>query len=126
MNYHGKQKQYLIVDERQAVSSTIVQVAVPKPSEESTEAYLSAYDSCGRVCRPTCRINDRSSSTYKACSGSFRITKEYPLEYSQSYEADISSLWHLNFNGKAPLFSNTFSPITFIRDNQNALPWAKK
>ena len=64
LNYHGKHKQYLIVDERQAVSSTIGQVAVPKPSEESTETYLSAYDSCGRVCRLACPINDRSSSAY--------------------------------------------------------------
>nr|XP_022335186.1 uncharacterized protein LOC111131774 [Crassostrea virginica] len=125
LNYHGKHKQYSIVDERQAVSSAIVQVAVRKPSEESTETYLSAYDSCGRVCRPACPVNEKSSAVYKACSGSFRVTKEYPLMYSSSYETAISSLWHLNLDGKGPLFSNTFSPITFICDNQNAWPWAK-
>ena len=127
LNYHGKYKEFTIVDERQAVSSAIVQVAVRRPnSEESTETYLSAYDSCGRVCRPACPVNDRSSSAYKACSGSFRITKEYPLEYSQSYEAAITSLWHLNLDGKGPLFRNKFSPITFICDHQNAWPWMPK
>ena len=111
MNYHGKHKQYSIVDEREAMSFPIVQVAVCKPSEESTETYLSAYDSCGRVFRPPCPINDRSSSAYKSC---FRITKKYPLKYSHSYDADIITLWPLNFDGKGPLFSNTFSPITFM------------
>ena len=89
MNYQGKHKQYSIVDKRQAVSSAIVQVAVRKPSEESTETYFSAYDSCGQVFRPAYPVNDRRSSAYKAC---FRITKKYPLKYSQSYEAAISSL----------------------------------
>lgn len=124
LNYHGTYKEFSIVDERQAVSATTVQVAVRKPTDENTETYLSAYDTCGRVCRPACPVRDRSSTVYKACSGSFKISTEYPLMYSQSYEAAISSLWHLSLDGKGPLFRNTFSPITFICDHQNSWPWA--
>ncbi|XP_011434015.3 tyrosinase-like protein 2 [Magallana gigas] len=125
LNYHGKYKEYAILDERQAVSSAILQIAVRKPSDKYTETYLSAYNSCGRVCRPVCSIGEGSSSIYKACSGSFKVTNEFPLMYSNSYEGAISSLWHLSLDGKGPLFRNTFSPITFICDHQNAWPWSQ-
>ncbi|XP_052696518.1 uncharacterized protein LOC128175137 [Crassostrea angulata] len=126
LNYHGKYKEYAIIDERQAVSSAILQVAVRKPSDENTETYLSAYDSCGRVCRPICPMKEGSLLAYKACSGSFKITNEYPLMYSNSYEGAISSLWHLSLDGKGPLFKSTFSPITFVCDHQNVWPWSQK
>ncbi|XP_052696517.1 tyrosinase-like protein 2 [Crassostrea angulata] len=125
LNYHGRYKEFAILDERQAVSSAIVQVAVRKPSDENSNAYLSAYDSCGRVCRPVCSVQKGSSSAYKACSGSFKITNEYPLMYRKSYESAISSLWHLSLDGKGPLFTNHFSAITFICDHQNLWPWSK-
>lgn len=125
LNYHGRYKEFAILDERQAVSSAIVQVAVRKPSDENSNAYLSAYDSCGRVCRPVCSLQKGSSSAYKACSGSFKITNEYPLMYRKSYESAISSLWHLSLDGKGPLFTNHFSSITFICDHQNLWPWSK-
>ncbi|XP_061174545.1 tyrosinase-like protein 2 [Saccostrea echinata] len=126
LNYHGKYKEFSILDERQAVSSAVIQVAVRKPSDKHTESFLSAYDSCGRVCRPACPVAHRSSTVYKACTGTFKITTEYPLMYSNSYETAISSLWHLSLDGKGPLFRNTFSPVTFICDHQNAWPWSRK
>lgn len=125
LNYAGKYKDYAIVDERQPVTSAITYVGFKKPSTSDSEVILTAYDTCGRICRPACPVYGHHRESYRACSGSFRISSKSPLMFSQNYGSAVSSTWNVR-EMEPGCKSSQSLPITFVCDHQNSWPWESK
>ncbi|XP_069114732.1 tyrosinase-like protein 1 [Argopecten irradians] len=118
IDYSGRYKDYAVVDERLPISSSMTYVGVKNPTEGAAKFYMTAYDSCGRVCRPQCLIN----GTYQPCSGTFRITSTYPRMYGLSYEDAVKGVWRKGSNLLPESKSNEV-PITFFCDAYMKWPW---
>ncbi|XP_033755241.1 putative tyrosinase-like protein tyr-3 [Pecten maximus] len=52
LNHYGSYSEFVMVDNRLAISKTTGYIAVKSPDSGMTEVHVSAHDSCGRVCRP--------------------------------------------------------------------------
>ncbi|XP_060075282.1 uncharacterized protein LOC132554972 [Ylistrum balloti] len=118
IDYSGRYKDYTIVDERQIVSSSMTYIGVKNPGNEGAQFYMSAYDSCGRVCRPHC-LNDKG---YESCSGAFRVTSAFPKMYGITYEDAINRNWKKG--GKLLHEVNTAElPVVFLCEVEKAWPW---
>lgn len=124
LNYAGKYKDYAIVDERQPVTSAITYIGFKKPTDSDSDVILTAYDTCGRICRPACPVYGHHRESYKACSGSFRISSRSPLMFSQTYGSAVSNTW--NVREMEPGCQSKSLPITFVCDHQNSWPWESK
>ncbi|XP_033755086.1 tyrosinase-like protein 1 [Pecten maximus] len=118
IDYSGRYKDYAVVDERLPISSSMTYVGVKNPTEGAAQFYMTAYDSCGRVCRPQCLRN----GTYRPCSGTFRITSSYPRMYGLSYEDAVKGIWKKGSN-LLPESNSDEVPITFFCDAYMTWPW---
>ncbi|OWF55161.1 uncharacterized protein LOC110463673 isoform X2 [Mizuhopecten yessoensis] len=119
IDYSGRYKDYAIVDERQAISSTMTYIGVKSPKDGAAQFYMSAYDTCGRVCRPQC-LSDKG---YKPCSGAFRVTSSFPKMYGLSYEDAIKRNWKKD--GRLTTEPNKAEiPVIFLCDVQPTWPWS--
>lgn len=54
LDYFGTYKEFAIIDERQPISETTAAVGIKNPDYGTGNVLFSAYDSCGRPCRPLC------------------------------------------------------------------------
>ncbi|XP_061189957.1 uncharacterized protein LOC133197769 [Saccostrea echinata] len=118
ISYTGTYQEYAIVDQRLPVSVSVAYVAVKSPVRGKTSAVVSAYDSCGRVCRPSC-LNLRTKK-YEPCSGAIDITTQSPHLYAYSLGDSIMKLYE--FNG-APQFNDNEIFLSFFCDYSNKWPW---
>ena len=100
INYMGSYKEYAIVDQRLAVSISTAYVAVKSPEFGATEVFLSAYDTCGRICQPYCKV--AGVPGLQMCSGAFRITSQSPKLYGLNYGEAVSNLWQYSEAGGCP------------------------
>lgn len=98
INYVGTYKEYAIVDHRQAISSSTAFVAIKDPGYGATDVMLSAYDSCGRICRPYCKIPNSQKGESQPCSGLLRVTSTYPKLYAKDYGEAVFNTWNLRKN----------------------------
>ena len=121
INYMGTYKEYAIVDHRLAVSISTAYVAVKSPEFGASEVYLSAYDSCGRVCQPYCKMAGMPG--LQRCSGAFRITSDSPKLYGMNYGEAVSNLWQFNEGGGCPLLSQDNVYIQFYCSFRDAWPF---
>ncbi|OWF55160.1 Tyrosinase-like protein 1 [Mizuhopecten yessoensis] len=94
IDYSGRYKDYAVVDERLPISSSMTYIGVKNPTEGAAQFHMTAYDSCGRVCRPQCLTN----GIYRPCSGTFRVTSTYPKMYGLSYEDAVKGIWKKGSN----------------------------
>ena len=95
INYVGTYKEYAIVDHRQAISSSTAFVAIKDPGYGATDVMLSAYDSCGRICRPYCKVPNSQKGESQPCSGLLRVTSTFPKLYARDYGEAVYKLWNL-------------------------------
>ncbi|XP_062611355.1 putative tyrosinase-like protein tyr-3 [Saccostrea cucullata] len=114
ISYTGTYQEYAIVDQRLPVSVSVAYVAVKSPVRGKTSAVISAYDSCGRVCRPSC-LNLRSKK-YEPCSGAIDVTTKAPHLYAYSLGDSIMKLYGLN---GAPQFNDNEIFLSFFCDYSN-------
>ena len=121
INYMGTYKEYSIVDHRLAVSISTAYVAVKSPEFGATQVYLSAYDSCGRVCQPYCKMAGMPG--LQRCSGAFRITSDYPKLYGMNYGEAVSSMWQFNVAGGCPSLSQDNVYIEFYCSYSDTWPF---
>lgn len=98
INYVGNYKEYAIVDHRQAISSSTAFVAIKDPGYGATDVMLSAYDSCGRICRPYCKVPNSQKGESQPCSGLLRVTSTFPRLYAKDYGEAIFNTWNLRQN----------------------------
>ncbi|XP_069114432.1 tyrosinase-like protein 1 [Argopecten irradians] len=106
IDYSGRYKDYAVVDEASPLSSVMAYVGVKNPKQNAAKFYMSAFDSCGHVCKPKCLVNGE----YKVCSGTFQITSSSPLMYGITVNEAIRELWDIGeirptvgTQGKAPV-----------------------
>ncbi|XP_048759156.2 uncharacterized protein LOC125668782 [Ostrea edulis] len=121
-SYCGKYLEYAVVDERQPVSEAIAYVAVKNPDLGAAKAYLTAFDSCGRVCQPRCLIPGSSPPSYQPCSGVINLSNRLPRMYGRTYGEAVRSRW--NFGDKnCPSSYGGEIFMTFYCDYENVWPW---
>ena len=122
INYMGSYKEYAIVDQRLAVSISTAYVAVKSPEFGATEVFLSAYDTCGRMCQPYCKI--AGVPGVQLCSGAFRITSQSPKLYGLNYGEAVSNLWQFREGGGCPLLTQDNVYIEFYCSFRDSWPFS--
>lgn len=95
LNYLGTYKEFAIVDNRMAISLSTTFVAIKSPERGVSEVFLSAFDSCGRICTPYCRNPASTSGESHPCSGAIRVNSNYPKLYSNNYGDAVLSTWNM-------------------------------
>lgn len=102
LNYFGRYK-----DSVKLHGTPSLYIGIQKPNGNYSEAYISAYDRCGRICVPNCLVrNSRQHPVYKTCTGAIRATMKSPLMFL-SFESSSG--------GRLPAtsLSDTAIPIIF-------------
>lgn len=121
-SYRGQYLDYAVFDNRLPVSKSIVYVAVKNPNLGVTRSYITAFDSCGRACRPRCLIRGSNPPAYRPCSGVVNISSRLPLMYGRTYGA--ASKRRRSFAAKrCPSCFHREILITFYCNSGHALPW---
>ncbi|XP_069112470.1 LOW QUALITY PROTEIN: tyrosinase-like protein 2 [Argopecten irradians] len=119
IDYSGRYKDYAIVDETVAMSTQKTYVGVKNPGMGEVTAYITAYDSCGRACKPMCQVPRSDPLEYEPCSGTVHITDEYPLMYSPSL---LDAVEEALGEDKTPM-SIINTPMAFVCDYNIKWPW---
>ncbi|XP_060075288.1 tyrosinase-like protein 1 [Ylistrum balloti] len=118
IDYSGRYKDYAVVDERLPISSAMIYVGVKNPKHSAAKFYMSAFDSCGHVCKPNCLANGE----YNACSGTFQITSSSPLMYGVTVKEAANGVWETE--GKLPVVSEYGNaPVVFTCKIYTNWPW---
>ncbi|KAK3605742.1 hypothetical protein CHS0354_013541 [Potamilus streckersoni] len=120
INYMGTYKEYAVVDHRLAISIATAYVAVKSPERGVSEVFLSAYDSCGRICQPYCKTE---GSGFRPCSGAIRVTSESPKMYGSTYGEAVSNLWQFGEGNSCPIMSDDGINISFHCNYRDAWPF---
>ncbi|KAL5021140.1 hypothetical protein ScPMuIL_000295 [Solemya velum] len=123
MNYMGRYKDYTVIDNRQPITKTTSYVAVMNPRFGATSVILTAYDSCGRICHPRCKVQKLGSSDYHPCSGVVDVTQVAPRQYGLTYSDAVSSVWNFE-NGDFPNSVSGNISVAFYCTNEKRWPWS--
>ncbi|KAJ8319563.1 hypothetical protein KUTeg_002885 [Tegillarca granosa] len=110
INYMGAYTGFAHFKQSSAISSSVTYVAVQNPENGVSKAIISAYDSCGRMCIPTCFKHGSNPPAFESCSGAIEVTGNSPKMFSSPelnhnvqnryYEIPVSSrknLLYLSF-----------------------------
>ncbi|XP_062611215.1 tyrosinase-like [Saccostrea cucullata] len=119
VNYEGDYTTDAIVDERQALTITLTQVAVKNPYQNYTKAYVAAYDRCGRMCKPFCLTG--SNSTYEKCSGSIGVDSRMPRMYNSNVAGAI--LQTFDYSTFPPKLAENNIFLIFYCGQEEDWPW---
>ena len=123
INYLGTYKEYAVVDQRQALSMATTYVAVKNPSFGHTDAMITAFDSCGRVCVPFCRVPGSPTGATKACSGAVRLNSQSPKMFGGNYGEAVLDTWSLSNGRHCPTLENNHVFMSFYCDYEEAWPF---
>lgn len=83
---------------------------------------ISAYDSCGRVCRPSCLVPG-STNLYRPCSGALRVNTKQPLMFGNNFGDAVLGVWDFNSEKSCPQFSTDQIYVSFYCDYSDRWPW---
>ncbi|VDH93946.1 Hypothetical predicted protein [Mytilus galloprovincialis] len=123
INYSGRYKDYAKIDPFRPVSSSFTYIGIKKPSNESSiEALITAYDTCGRVCKAKCLVFGSRPPVYKSCAGSIMADTRFPLMYGRTYNEAMRDLWIL-WESTSRGINNRNIPVMFVCDRDTSLPW---
>ncbi|KAL4234428.1 hypothetical protein ACF0H5_006075 [Mactra antiquata] len=121
MNYMGTYKEYAVVDQRLAISIATAYVAVKSPQYGASDVYMNAYDSCGRVCEPYCKVS--GSPGFQRCSGAFRVTSSIPTMYGINYNDAVAHVWQFNGGNMCPSMQDNSIYIQFHCNFKESWPF---
>lgn len=124
LDYFGTYKEFAIIDERQPISETTAAVGIKNPDYGTGNVLFSAYDSCGRPCRPLCLTSIQGKQKYKPCSGVFKISSTEPKMFKRTY-SDVFALEISLYNSvdSGPRDEQSSPSITFVCDENEHWPW---
>ncbi|XP_061197945.1 uncharacterized protein LOC133206055 [Saccostrea echinata] len=121
-SYRGTYMDYAVIDERQPISEAISYVAVKNPDLGAAQLYLTASDSCGRVCQPRCLVPGSNPPAYRPCSGVVNLTNRSPRMYGRTYGEAVRNRWNFG-NKNCPSSYGGEIFMTFYCDYENVWPW---
>ena len=100
LNYDGRYKEHVFLDNRQAVHSSVGYVAVKRSTRAwPTRVLLTAFDHCGRVCRPHCLIRRSYPPRYFPCTGAIKISpRGRGKVYGRTYEEAVLLRWRFRWS----------------------------
>jgi hypothetical protein len=125
INYSGRYKDFAKIDLRQPISSSFTYIAIRKPTNESSvKAMITAYDTCGRVCRAKCLVVGSEPPVYKSCAGSIKADTRLPLMYGRTYGEAIKGLWRI-WETTIQGTQGDHIPLMFLCDHDTSTPWFK-
>ncbi|KAK3600227.1 hypothetical protein CHS0354_030258 [Potamilus streckersoni] len=124
LNYDGTYKEYAIMDRRIAITVSTAYIAVKNPAMESSLALIQATDSCGRVCRPVCKVPN--SNIYRPCSGAVRLTSALPRHYGTDFGNAVMDVWDFTTDKACPQVKYENILIAFNCDFQTDWFWPTK
>ncbi|KAK3086832.1 hypothetical protein FSP39_024227 [Pinctada imbricata] len=122
LNYDGDYKEYAIVDHRLAMSVSVTHVAIRDPKVGQSDVLISAYDNCGRVCRPSC-LQPGTQNLYKPCKGIIRVTSRSPKMYANDFGESIMDVWNFTEFRECPQFATDQIYVSFFCDYTDRYPW---
>ena len=123
LNHDAFSEEYVISDNRLAVSESIGVIAIRTPTPAgSSDVMVAAFDSCGRVCRPYCKTEpDTKHNNF--FYGALRVSTESPSMYSASYSDALLSVWEIPSDGACPSVNNNLVPLTFFCEYTDHWIW---
>ncbi|XP_052232739.1 uncharacterized protein LOC127845694 [Dreissena polymorpha] len=122
LNYYGKYKDFTILDQRHALSSATTYLGVKSPESNHTDVIVTAFDYCGRTCRPFCLDITVSPPKSRPCSGVIRVTEDEPKQYGHNYAEAVNMRWSASGPDELPEEA-PFHFITFYCDYSGHWPW---
>lgn len=122
LNYYGKYKDFTVLDQRHALSSSTTYLGVKSPESNYTDVIVYAFDYCGRSCRPFCLDATSNPPKQRPCSGVIRVTSETPKLYGDDYAEALNMLWSADGPDDLPQ-SAPLHFITFYCDYSGTWPW---
>ncbi|KAK3605738.1 hypothetical protein CHS0354_013536 [Potamilus streckersoni] len=121
LNYIGQHEEFAIVDNRQEIALSSITIAVRKPEYQQTETLVSAFDKCGRVCRPFYSRTDKGDD--EPFSGAILLTLSRTVHYQNSAFESIKNAWTVGSDDACPVFNIKSPYITFYCDYGDIWPW---
>lgn len=121
INYNGLFKGISHFKNNLMTSSATVYIGVRKPTQLFTEALVSAYDECGRICQPYCL--DRNGTRYSKCHGAIRVMENAPFMYGNDIRSAVNMIWKDDKNG-LPYIAEKEIFMTMLCDTTKTFwPW---
>ncbi|XP_061182391.1 uncharacterized protein LOC133190720 [Saccostrea echinata] len=115
LDYRGSYIDHALLDERFQFSSALSVVGVKKPlNNKGAHVFITAHDSCGKMCTAFCLNTQSSPSEYRMCSGAVRINSAKPLMYRSTIKDALLSAY--NYSSVNPSISKENIPIVFHCD----------
>ncbi|XP_060070626.1 uncharacterized protein LOC132550550 [Ylistrum balloti] len=118
LNYYGFSTDYTIVDERMALSVGYSYLPIREPTNKPSEVFVAAYDSCGRLCKPYCKVD----GTYKRCTATIRINNDTPQHYGKNYADALLNTWRFDGDG-VPETTDDRVHLVFYCNRKEEWPW---
>ncbi|KAH3884927.1 hypothetical protein DPMN_008913 [Dreissena polymorpha] len=122
LNHDAYSEEYVISDNRLAVSESIGVIAVKTPTLASSDVMVAAFDICGRVCRPYCKSEPDTTHNH-VFAGAFKVSTESPSMYSASYSDALLSIWETPTDGACPSVNNNLVPLIFFCEYTDHWIW---
>lgn len=122
LNYDGMFKEISHFKKDLSADSSITYIAVRKPStEKASQAIISAYDTCGRMCQPYCL--DKSGKYSKKCTGAIKVSRQVPLMYGNDVTSVVNQIWQEDRFG-LPKLADYEIFVSFVCDTSfSSWPW---
>lgn len=118
LNYDGSAEEYAIIDNRLGIADTTSFIPVRRPRTGApSEAFIAAFDTCGRVCVPYFfKHAPDGSMMNEIMTGGIRVTIDHPLQYGENYADATLSSWSTNGPKSCPTYDKANAPIAFYCD----------
>ncbi|KAJ8302646.1 hypothetical protein KUTeg_019042 [Tegillarca granosa] len=126
INYMGKYKEYAVVDHRMPISVSTVFIGVKNPQRGASDVMISASDSCGRVCKPYCRVSGPQGEVSQPCSGMLRVTSDMPKLFGDNFGEAIMGAWNLGNEKSCPGLNVNSVYLSFYCNYEEQWPFPGK
>ncbi|KAH3774103.1 uncharacterized protein LOC127843941 [Dreissena polymorpha] len=116
LNYAGVYKEYAIMDKRLAITVATAYLAVRKPQSptDTSVAILHAQDSCGRVCKPVCKVP--GTEIFRPCSGAIKVTGGKPLQFGNTFGDAVLGVFDFDTDANCPQVKTETIIMSFYCD----------
>ncbi|KAK3107006.1 hypothetical protein FSP39_004789 [Pinctada imbricata] len=123
ISYHGVYRDYVILDNRQAIDGKVGYIAFKRPDDHPSKLILTAFDECGRICTPKCKVQGSNPPQYKPCSGVLNIDGKKPKPYGGTYGEVVLKVWNFK-KGACPETRETEIDLVFNCEyKKDWFPW---